>query len=58
MEGAEKHGDLSFKAEQVRAMARVNGPGEAANEGLLRWLQKPKGKVDVVLDTDTYNGIA
>jgi inosine-uridine nucleoside N-ribohydrolase len=27
------------------------------NEGLLRRLQKPKGKADVVLDTDTYNEI-
>jgi hypothetical protein len=33
------------------------GPGESVNEGLLRRLQKPAGKVDVVLDTDTYNEI-
>jgi inosine-uridine nucleoside N-ribohydrolase len=48
---------LSFKAEQIRGMASVNGPGEAANGGLLYRLQKPRGKVDVVLDTDTYNEI-
>jgi inosine-uridine nucleoside N-ribohydrolase len=38
-------------------MAEVQGPGEAANAGLLRRLQKPSGQVDVVLDTDTYNEI-
>lgn len=27
------------------------------NEKLVRRLKKPKGKVDVVLDTDTYNEI-
>ena len=32
-------------------------PGEGVNEGLLARLQKPKRKVDVVLDTDTYNEI-
>jgi hypothetical protein len=55
--GTEKQEELSFTREQVQAMLRVNGPGEAANAGLLRRLQKPKGKVDVVLDTDTYNEI-
>jgi len=29
-------------------------PGESINEGLIRRLQKPAGKVDVVIDTDTY----
>jgi hypothetical protein len=53
----EIHEELSFTREQVQAMVRVSGPGEAANEGLFRRLQKPKGKVDVVLDTDTYNEI-
>ena len=33
------------------------GPGEAINEGLIRRLRKPMGKVDVVIDTDTYNEI-
>jgi inosine-uridine nucleoside N-ribohydrolase len=45
----------SFKA--VKAMAEVQGPGEGANPGLLRRLQRPRGRVDVVLDTDTYNEI-
>jgi inosine-uridine nucleoside N-ribohydrolase len=27
------------------------------NEGLLKRLQKPQGKIDVILDTDTYNEI-
>ncbi|GHV62019.1 hypothetical protein AGMMS49587_07690 [Spirochaetia bacterium] len=30
---------------------------EQGNEGLLQWLRKPAGVVDVVLDTDTYNEI-
>jgi hypothetical protein len=49
--------ELSFKAEQVRAMVSVQGPGEAANEGLLYRLQKPRRTVDVVIDTDTFNEI-
>jgi hypothetical protein len=57
MKGTGQDEALSFKADQVRAMVSVNGPGEAANEGLLHRLQKPKGNVDVVLDTDTYNEI-
>jgi hypothetical protein len=57
MKGTGRGEELSFNAEQVRAMTSVNGPGEAANEGLLRRLQKPGGRVDVVIDTDTYNEI-
>jgi hypothetical protein len=38
-------------------MPDPRGPGEAANAGLLRRLQKPSGQVDVVLDTDAYNEI-
>ena len=33
------------------------GAGESINGGLLKRLCKPKGKVDVVIDTDTYNEI-
>ena len=33
------------------------GPGESINESLLTRLQKPRGVVDVVIDTDTYNEI-
>jgi len=33
------------------------GPGESVNDSLLARLQKPKGKIDVILDTDTYNEI-
>jgi inosine-uridine nucleoside N-ribohydrolase len=33
------------------------GPGEGINEKLLKRLSKPSGKIDVVLDTDTYNEI-
>ncbi|MDR2747018.1 MAG: nucleoside hydrolase [Treponema sp.] len=57
MERIEKQEEFSFTREQVQAVVRVNGPGEAANEGLLRRLQRPKRKVDVILDTDTYNEI-
>ena len=32
-------------------------PGESVNEKLIARLKKPLGKVDVVLDTDTYNEI-
>jgi hypothetical protein len=38
MKGTGQGEELSFNAEQVRAMTGVNGPGEAANEGLLRRL--------------------
>jgi hypothetical protein len=57
MNGTGQDAELSFKAEQIKAAVGVNGPGEAANEGLLRRLQRPKGKVDAVIDTDTYNEI-
>jgi hypothetical protein len=48
---------FSFTAEQVREAASVKGPGEAANEDLIRRLKKPLGMVDVIIDTDTYNEI-
>jgi inosine-uridine nucleoside N-ribohydrolase len=57
MGGTGRDEGLSFKAEQIKALVSVNGPGEAADEGLLHRLQKPKGNVDVVIDTDTYNEI-
>jgi len=33
------------------------GPGESKNEQLIKRLRKPQGKIDVVIDTDTYNEI-
>ncbi|MCL2810035.1 MAG: nucleoside hydrolase [Treponema sp.] len=35
----------------------IVGPGENINAGLLTRLQKPNRKIDVVLDTDTFNEI-
>jgi hypothetical protein len=57
MENTKQHTKRDFTREQAQAMVRVNGPGEAADEGLFHRLQKPRGKVDVVIDTDTYNEI-
>ncbi|MDR2607220.1 MAG: nucleoside hydrolase [Treponema sp.] len=48
---------FSFTAEQIREVVSVKGPGEAANEKLIRRLKKPSGPVDVIIDTDTYNEI-
>jgi len=48
MESQEKKGeDWNFSV----------SPGESVNEGLIARLQKPKGKIDVILDTDTYNEV-
>ena len=33
------------------------GPGDSINEGLIKRLKKPRRKIDVVIDTDTYNEI-
>jgi len=42
---------------KINEWAPSIGAGESKNEGLIKRLEKPRGKIDVVIDTDTYNEI-
>lgn len=57
-EKCKKGGSAMGKKQEWETFTNLESPkSEVHYEKLLRRLEKPKGKVDVVIDTDTYNEI-